>query len=244
LLIDNTKSFNNKSLLKTKNILRFITFFYFIWIVFIDDFQHAYMMWNVFLAWIPLELVSFILLLTSKQRKKRNYKILICFIGILWVLFYPNSPYIITDFIHLSSNKYYIPNPDYTPYASVPRMFFNDDPAVWYDFFTISIGVWIGYITGFISLFINHKLIRSYFNKISGWLFVLLISFISGFAIYLGRFIRWNSWDVIFNPQNIVRILFSDLHGKSLLYTLLFGCFNLIIYGINYTITNLGFENK
>lgn len=223
-----------------KNVLRLITLLYFVWVVFFDKLSHAYMIWNVFLAWIPLELASLMLSLSSNDKIKKNSKILIALTSLLWLLFYPNSPYIITDFIHLSSNNYYISNPDYTPYSNLPRILFNDDPKIWFDLFTIGIGVWIGYTTGFISLFMNQKLIERSTNRLYGWSFVIITCLLSGFAIYLGRFIRWNSWDVILNPQNILKILFTDVHNKSLLYTLMFGSLSLLLYIINYVVTELG----
>jgi uncharacterized membrane protein len=245
LLAQIAKSSGYKKLSKLKNILRLLTFFYFLWVVFASGFRHWYMIWNVILAWVPLELASLLLLLLLKgsQKCSGKYKLAILLTGILWLLFYPNSPYIVTDFIHLSSNKYYIPNPAYTPYSSLPRTLFNDDPSVWLDFFTIGVGVWLGYITGFLSLLINHRLIEKSFNKLYGWCFIIIVSFLSGFAIYLGRFIRWNSWDIIFKPQNIVKIFTSDVHGKSLMYTLLFGSFIFLLYIINYQVTDLQLDH-
>jgi uncharacterized membrane protein len=202
------------------------------------------MIWNVFLAWIPLELAFFLLYLSNRKSIKSSSKIFAGLAWVLWLLFYPNSPYIITDFIHLSANNYYFSNPDYTPYSTVPRILFNDDPKIWYDLFTITIGVWIGYMSGFISLFINHRLIQKTLNRMYGWCFVVVTSLLSGFAIYLGRFIRWNSWDVILNPQNILKILFNDIHNKSLLYTLMFGSLNIILYIINYVVTTLSIEKN
>lgn len=237
------KTSKSTRLPKLKNILRLITLLYFVWTVLINNFRHSYMLWNVFLAWIPLELASFLMNLADEKEKRRKYKVLIIVISLLWLLFYPNSPYIITDFIHLSSNKYYMDNPAYTPYSSLPRTVFNDDPVIWFDLFTIGVGVWIGYMTGFISLFINQRLVGKLFSRSACWCFVIVINFLSGFAIYLGRFIRWNSWDIIFNPKNILEILASDLHGRSFLFTVLFGVFNLVLYLINYQIVDLGIEN-
>lgn len=228
-----------KSLSKVKNLLRIITLLYFVWIIFGGNSGYLFMLWNVFLAWLPLEFATLSAYIFEKHISIKHSKLLIIIIGFIWLLFYPNSPYIITDFIHLSSNNYYVINPNYTPYSTQPRILFNDEFKVWIDFFNIGIGVWIGYITGFISLVIIHRLVERSFNKVLGWIFVTGVSLLSGFAIYLGRFIRWNSWDIIFKPQNILRILNDDMHSKSLQYTILFGIFILTLYILNYCVAKL-----
>ncbi|MGG1924203.1 DUF1361 domain-containing protein [Chryseobacterium sp. NRRL B-14798] len=93
--------------------------------------------WNLFLAWIPLLLSSFVLAFNIRS------KISLVFIIIIWILFFPNSPYILTDLFHLRARN------------SIP---------VWYDLIVILSYAWTGLICGFISLNdIEKKL--SYYGK-------------------------------------------------------------------------------
>lgn len=218
--------------------LAILTIVYFGWIILSGNIHLLYMIWNLFLAWIPLIIAMQMNKLSKKGGKKIRNNIIVLLLGIVWLLFYPNSPYIITDFIHLSTKKFYVSNPNYIPYGLEPKVLYNKDLKVWLEFINIAIGVWLGYVVGFISLYINQKLIRKKANNFISWIFVLVVNMLSGFAIYLGRFVRWNSWDVI-KPRNIIAILTKDINSQSLKYTFMFGVFCLILYLINYSIIKL-----
>ena len=226
-----------------KRLLRVITIFYFIWIILSGDIgqYHVYLIWNVILAWVPLEIVSLMYYINSKfKSNKASVKIATVFLGILWLLFYPNSAYIITDFIHLSTNQYHIINPNYSPYSNELKILFNDNISIWFDFVNIGIGVWIGYVVGFISLHIIHKSLIKKYSSMVTWIFVSIVHLLTGFAIYIGRFNRWNSWDIIIHPTNIITILQRSIDLKTLKFTLLFGVFSLVLYVINYILLEIG----
>ncbi|MBU3188387.1 DUF1361 domain-containing protein [Clostridium bowmanii] len=225
-----------------KKLLGAVTLLYFIWNIFSGGIgqKNIFMIWNVILAWVPLEIVSLLCYINSKYKKNGLIKIITIFLGILWLLFYPNSTYIITDFIHLSSNQYHLINPNYSPYTREARIIFNDNVNIWLDFVNISIGVWIGYVVGFISLYIiHHSLIKKY-NSMVSWILVLIVHILTGFAIFIGRFNRWNSWDIILHPTNIITILQSIVNLKTLKFTLLFGVLSLVVYVINYLVLEIG----
>ncbi|KAJ52913.1 hypothetical protein CTM_04648 [Clostridium tetanomorphum DSM 665] len=224
---------------KLKNYFIIITLFYFIWILFGGNLKQIYMIWNIILAWVPLEIAMLIYNFTSSRIKKKSKKVIILMLGIIWLLFYPNSPYITTDFIHLSTNKYYFSNPDYKLYSNVPPIIYNEDVSIWLDFINIGIGVLIGCIVGFLSLYINQSMVKKYYNKFLSWIFVISVNLLSGFAIYLGRFIRWNSWDVILNPKSLMIILFNHVNNQSLYYTIIFGVFSFMLYLIIYLIIDV-----
>lgn len=136
--------------------------------------------WNLFLAWIPLLLSSLILAFNIRG------KISVAFIIVVWILFFPNSPYILTDLFHLRAR--------------------NEIP-IWYDLIVILSYAWTGLICGFISLNDIEQRLSDYAgrNFITG--LILFFLFMSSFGVYLGRFLRWNSWDVLNNPFG----LFSDI---------------------------------
>lgn len=237
---------NNKPIsgIKPINYLRILALLYTVWIIFFTTRTQYYLVWNLFLAWIPLEIVLIINRLLSKNKLKHKFTIIIVLLGLLWLLFYPNAPYMVTDLIHLSANKYYIANPKYTPYSGLPITLFNDNYKIWLNLINITIGVCLGWVSGFISLYLNQKILVKKFNLFISWIFVIIINFLSGFAIYLGRFIRWNSWDVIVNPKNIINILMNDINSKSIYYTFMFGIFYLILYIISYIFIHLGKSNS
>jgi len=121
--------------------------------------------------------------------RKINNKISLALLIFSWILFFPNSPYILTDLFHL-------------------RM---QSPApIWFDLVVILSFAWTGLMFGFISLMDIESILYKYISPI----FVNIISvgflFIAAFGIYLGRYLRWNSWDIISNPFG----LFNDVISR------------------------------
>lgn len=157
--------------------------------------------WNLFLAWVPLVLSS--LTLTFNMKSKVSLALII----VVWILFFPNSPYILTDLFHLKARN------------SVP---------IWYDLIVILSYAWTGLICGFISLGDIERLLFGYGKGkfING--IVILFLFISSFGVYLGRFLRWNSWDVLNNPFGLfndilVRFIYPMEYTKTWGVTVLMG---------------------
>jgi uncharacterized membrane protein len=168
------------------------------------------LIWNLFLAWIPY-LLSYILKNYVIQQKTRWY--FIPWIAI-WLLFFPNAPYILTDMFHL------------TPKHNVP---------IWYDLVLIFSFAWSGLILGILSLEDMHFIVTAKTNKRLGWFFVMFTSVLGSFGIYLGRYLRWNSWDIVSNPylllSDITEIVLNPiLHKKAVGVTMLFSVFLLLIY--------------
>ncbi|AZA79193.1 DUF1361 domain-containing protein [Chryseobacterium sp. G0186] len=157
--------------------------------------------WNLFLAWIPLLLSSIILAFNIKG------KISLALIIVVWILFFPNSPYILTDLFHLKARN------------TIP---------IWYDLIVILSYAWTGLVCGFISLGDIEKLLSGYTkDKIINAVVVLFL-FMSSFGVYLGRFLRWNSWDVLNNPFGlfndiVLRFIYPLEYTKTWGVTLLMG---------------------
>lgn len=151
-------------------------------------FNFLYLIWNLFLAWIPYCLIFFV----QKENVSRSWKGKSIFFLFLWLIFFPNAPYLITDFIHLKDR-------------GVPLWF------DWSIFFSFAL---CGIIIGLVSLDRIQNLIIKKSGKIQSWLAVFSICFLSGFAITLGRFLRWNSWDIILNPirlfKNILKVSYYN----------------------------------
>ena len=136
--------------------------------------------WNLFLAFIPW-FVSMILII-----KKQINKLLLVFLIFSWLIFFPNAPYILTDLFHLT-----------------PRSF----PPIWYDLILILSYAWTGLMFGFVSLINIETILIEHINTKLVSLFSTVVLFVASFGIYLGRYLRWNSWDIISNPFGI----FTDI---------------------------------
>lgn len=157
--------------------------------------------WNLFLAWIPFIISSFLLIFNIKS------KVALVFAIVVWILFFPNSPYILTDLFHLKTRN------------SVP---------IWYDLIVILSYAWAGLICGFISLLDIEKMLSSYFKRSTISIIAVLFLFLSSFGVYLGRFLRWNSWDVLNNPFGLfndiaVRFIYPMDYTKTWGVTVLMG---------------------
>jgi uncharacterized membrane protein len=98
---------------------------------------------------------------------------------VLWLLFLPNAPYIVTDFVHLSASS---------------------RAPLWFDGVELSAFAWTGMLLGFVSLYLVHAVLRDRYGAPFGWSAVLFVLALSGVGVYLGRVKRWNSWDLLTQP--------------------------------------------
>lgn len=179
-------------------------------VLYSGGFTYLFLTWNLILAWMPL-LIG--LLLQAAVRQRRSWTSPIFLFG-LWLLFFPNAPYMITDLLHLGY------------WGEVP---------LWFDALMIFSFAWNGLMLGLVSLGMVHHAIRQRLGQGAGWLLVLAVSGASGFGIYLGRFARWNSWDLVTNPgallTDILHILLDPgAHPRALAVTAFFAVFLLLAY--------------
>lgn len=143
-------------------------------------FLFRFLGWNLLLAWLP-----FIFALIVIKFHGKHYVTFV--FGTFWLLFFPNAPYIVTDLLHLR------------PRGDVP---------LWYDMILLFSFALTGLCLGFASLALMQMRVTMRWGRLVGWLFVLTALVMSAFGIYIGRFLRWNSWDVFYNPL----LLLQDLH--------------------------------
>ena len=184
--------------------------------------HYAFLIWNLFLAWIPFIIAYFTY--TVSINRKWIY-VVIPVAAFFWLIFFPNAPYILTDFQHL---------------AGVWR-----DVPVWYDVMLLIWFAFTGLLLGKVSLFLMQEIIRREFGRWVGWAFVALVTGLSSAGIYMGRFLRWNSWDLILNPSSIARYAIESAQDPSLQsigFTGLFAAFFLFLYITLYTFAHLLLE--
>jgi len=140
---------------------------------------YMFLVWNLILAYIPFVISSII-----KTRRLKSLPFFMVFV--VWLSFLPNASYIITDIFHLKQQKI------------IP---------LWFDLLLVVSFAVNGMLLFFLSINDMHILLLTRVSRRVTWLVTILIFFLSGFGIYLGRFLRWNSWDVISNP----RLLLFDI---------------------------------
>lgn len=174
--------------------------------------EFGYLLWNLFLAWLPL---GFTLLLAKSLCGRLWSSWLPFSLTVIWVVLLPNSFYMISDFIHIQD---------------VARH------NLLYDVVMFSSFIFTGALIGFVSLYIVHYLLRKRVGQRASTVLISVVLLLSSFAIYLGRELRWNSWDVLFNPAGIIFDVSDHLmhplsHGDMFTTTLSFFVLLSSMYG-------------
>ena len=181
---------------------------------------------NLLLAWIPFVLAYLAYILSWRRRLMI---LVIPTFAILWLIFFPNAPYILTDLQHLGQAS-----TSASPWASA-------NVPLWYDVILLIWFSWTGMLLGIVSLNLMQEIIRREFGRWFGWLFVFIVAGLSSAGIYVGRFIRLNSWDILQDPTHTASNLWDWLSDPSLrslgfigLYTLFFIFVYLTIYAFGH----------
>jgi uncharacterized membrane protein len=187
-------------------------------ITYSDSYRYIGLIWNLFLAWIPFVLAY--LAYTFSWRRSLMYFAIPTF-AFLWLIFFPNAPYILTDLQHLSQGSTRVP--------------------LWYDVILLIWFSWTGMLLGIVSLNLMQEIIKRQISRWAGWAFVLFVAALSSVGLYLGRFIRLNSWDVLQKPGEIASNISDWLFDPSLrsigfiaLYTLFFIFIYLTLYAFGH----------
>lgn len=145
----------------------------------------VFLVWNIFLALIPYGIST--LLVMYHERIRNRWLLLFPFV--FWLSFFPNAPYILTDLFHLKQR------------AGVP---------FWYDLSLILFFAWNGLMLGYASLLDIQYVLTKRFTSWIGWIVTLGSLMLGAFGIYLGRYLRWNSWDILSSPGG----LFADIADR------------------------------
>ncbi len=195
--------------------------------IFYGNWQTAFLLLNLLLAWVPF-LLSLLICFLYNSDIKAVFKTTFMFVlGIIWFLFYPNAPYLLTDIIHIQTNDYVVLKDHVFIYSF---KFIS-----WFELAQFILTIFTGIIVGFLSLFIIHKIIADK-SKFMSWIFVAFISLTSGFGIYVGRFLRLNSWEIlnIFSTAKDFNIF------KIIEFSSFFGIIWFLIYFSLYEIGKIG----
>jgi uncharacterized membrane protein len=175
-----------------------------------DTRTFLFLNWNLFLAFVPWFLSSFAIIKPQMQQ----YKLIIALLMFVWLLFFPNAPYILTDLFHLRLR------------ASMP---------IWFDLVLILCFAWTGLLFGFLSLWDIEKVLKTRFSATFVSFISICLLFLGSFGIYVGRYLRWNSWDIIREPFGLLydigdRLISPIEHPRAWGMTLFMGIFLNMIY--------------
>lgn len=178
--------------------------------IYADSMVFLFLLWNLFLAFVPWGLTSIMML---KPNYQKNPVAIVVLLG-AWLVFFPNAPYILTDLFHLRL-RYSMP--------------------IWFDLVLILSFAWTGLLFGFLSLWDIEKIMVKSIRR--PWVTVIstVLLFLGSFGVYVGRYMRWNSWDVIHEPFRLMndlgtRIISPIEHPATWGMTVSLGLFLNMIY--------------
>lgn len=137
-----------------------------------------FLVWNMFLAWVPM------LFATAFATVSRRAWLLP--LGLGWLAFLPNAPYLVTDLVHLGGRD------------ELRRHVLQ-----------FGFAAWTGILLGVVSLLLVHKRIDHEFGPVWGWLTVVVSVGLCAVGVVIGRFQRWNSWDLVTRPHAVVAETFE-----------------------------------
>lgn len=150
---------------------------------------YRFLVWNLFLAWVPLAAA-----LVAHAFDRMGAHASATGAGIVWLVFFPNAPYMLTDYIHLRE----------TPHGS----------PLWWDALMLSSFVWTALMLGFFSLYLMQDVWGAYVrSRFVSWLLAALALALGSFGVYLGRFVHINSWDALLHPRNVAHIVATQVEN-------------------------------
>jgi len=186
--------------------------------------EFRFLAWNLFLAWIPFLLG---LALYDAERRGRGLALLAP-LGAAWLLFLPNAPYIVTDFIHVGLSP------------GVP---------LWYDAGMIASFAVTGLVLGLGSVLLVQGVVERRYGRILGWLMLAPIFLLCSAGIYIGRVHRLNSWDAITHPGSLLDTVVArldDPFGRPETIVALLALMGLLTvsYLVLYTLSDLRVDER
>lgn len=182
-----------------------------------NSLRYFFLIWNLFLAWIPY-------IIAIRLNHKKSFHLIDTIWIFVWILFFPNAPYIITDFFHLTQK------------ASIP---------LWFDTLLLYGFSFMGLFLGISSMVEINAHLKKRFNTYLIDFTTSCFCFIAAFGVYIGRYQRWNSWDIINSPlllfRNMKELLINYPNNGSVHFSILFGGFLLVTYLL---LKSIGFKKS
>jgi uncharacterized membrane protein len=177
---------------------------------------HFMMAWNALLAFVPIGLIYLF-------NQYKNTKYLNWLLFFVWLFFYPNSLYLITDLIYLNQDSFM---QDQGMYMG---LLYLQDFDAYLGFFHLFLGAMYGVMLSLISFKYFYQYLEENAKKLQPY-FYFGIPLIVSIAIYIGRFLRLNSWDIL-NPFNVIREFYNSINGFTFVYIALFSLIQYVLFG-------------
>jgi uncharacterized membrane protein len=177
------------------------------------SFAFAFLPWNLFLAWVPYRISSGLTRTNNRIARVPGLWAGLRVVGlIVWLLFIPNSFYILTDLYHLADGHR------------------NSRVPEWFDLILILSFAWNGLLLGVMSTWQVEKLLAPDASVLGRWVFLYPVMWLNALGVYIGRYLRYNSWDIVTNPVDllgdIIRMIahplrYHDAWGMIFCYSIL-----------------------
>jgi uncharacterized membrane protein len=172
-----------------------------------ENLGFIFMIWNLFLAWVPLLFIKWV---WEKEKVRPSPLFMLGIYLIVWLLFFPNAPYLITDIKHLRGVS---------------------EQMIWYDSLMLFLFAFSGFLTGLYSIRIVFRILNHRWDNITAWFSIGGFMILSGFGVYLGRYGRWNSWDVVTQPDALFRGIIASLQDPlAIKHTFAFSFVLMLLY--------------
>jgi uncharacterized membrane protein len=171
------------------------------------ELAYSFYVWNTFLAVLPLVFSHFLV-------RQRNFNFKAILLLTCWLAFFPNAPYMITDLFH------------YREKPPVPK---------WFDLLLVTSAAWNGLLLGIVSLMQIEAFLSGFLKERLVKIFVIISFALCGYGVYIGRYLRFNSWDAVAAPQKLIytfslHIFQPQEHVMIWAFTFLFGAMFGIVY--------------
>lgn len=178
-----------------------------------ENFRYWFMLWNLTLAWAA-PLVAWWIVVRLKRTRWRTWPNSL--LTLIWLGFLPNSFYMVSDLIHVQQ---------------------TGEVSIIFDAVLFTSFIFNGFIAGYLSLFLLHRELLKRYSTVRSYVVLTAVFLLCGFAIYLGRVQRWNTWDAVFSPAGLIfdvsDILINPLaHPQAFLITISF----MLIVGVFYVL--------
>jgi uncharacterized membrane protein len=152
-------------------------------VIYTGKFTFVFLVWNLLLAFFPFLITE----LLYREPRWINHKIIFLLFFLLWLVFIPNSFYILTDLYHLGDNYNDFRVPD------------------WFDLAMIISFAWNGLLLGILSVRQMEKILNLHFFKMHDLIFIYPVMWFNALGVYIGRYRRFNSWDLFTDPFQLIR---------------------------------------
>lgn len=172
--------------------------------------------WNLFLALVPYLLTR--TAIRSPAWIERHSRFAVLFT--VWLLFLPNSFYLITDLFHLEDRK---------------------TAPLWFDLALIFSFAWNGILLGVASIRQMETMLRCKWPRFKEWQFVYPMMGLNALGVYIGRYLRYNSWDVVSDPFDLAEdILYLLVHPlRNRFDWSMIGCYAVLLSLVYFSLKRL-----